>query len=160
MLEAAPGDPVISVDDPRKGDVRDLLDRHLEFARTWTPPEGVHALPADDLADPAITLFSARIHGRLLAIGALKQLDDRHGELKSMHTAATARGHGLGMAMVRHLIAVARDRGLSKISLETGTMDAFAPARSLYSKAGFSPCGPFGDYSESSTSTFMTLLLR
>jgi len=142
---AALGDPVISVDDPRNPDVLELLDQHLQFARTWTPLEGVYALPADELTDPAITLFSARIDGQLVAVGALKQLDDRHGELKSMHTAASARGRGIGMAMVRHLVAVARDRGLTQVSLETGTMDVFAPARSLYSRAGFSPCGPFGD---------------
>ncbi len=118
------------------------------------------ALDADDLLDPAITLFSARIRGQVVGVGALKQLDDRHAELKSMHTAAAARGRGIGLAMVRHLLAVARARGLARVSLETGSMDAFAPARSLYSRAGFSSCGPFGHYPESSTSSFMTLALR
>jgi putative acetyltransferase len=151
---------VIEVDDPRREDVRALLARHLEYAIQTTPPEGVYALDLEGLLDPAITFFSYRVHGELLAIGALKQLGDDHAELKSMHTALAARRRGIGREMVEHLIAVARDRGLARISLETGSMDAFAPARSLYRKAGFVPCGPFGDYPGGHTSSFMTLDLR
>jgi putative acetyltransferase len=150
---------VIAIDDPHAADVRVLLQRHLEFARACTPPEGVHALGADDLVEPAVTFFSFRVDGELLAVGALKQLDGEHGELKSMHTAAPARGRGIGRAMVDHLVGVARDRGLTRVSLETGVMAEFAPARALYASAGFTPCGPFGDYTLSSTSTFMTLEL-
>jgi putative acetyltransferase len=149
----------ITVDDPRAGDVRELLERHLAFAHANTPPEGVHALDVTGLLDPAVTLFSFRRGGELLAVGALKQLDRGHAELKSMHTAQAARGRGIGRAMLDHLIAVARERGCRRVSLETGSMDAFAPARSLYASAGFRLCGPFGDYSPSRTSTFMTLSL-
>jgi len=149
----------IAVDDPRAEDVRGLLECHLQFARTHTPPEGVFALPTAELLDPAITLYSYRRDGELLAVGALKQLGGSHGELKSMHTAQAARGQGIGRAMVDHLIAVARARGLARVSLETGTMAAFAPARALYARAGFTECGPFGDYRASPTSTFMTLAL-
>lgn len=148
---------VINVDDPRAADVRELLRRHLEFARATTPPEGVFALEAGELADPAVTFFSYRMDGELLAVGALKQLDDAHAELKSMHTAQAARGRGIGRAMVDHLLAVARERGLRQVSLETGNMAEFAPARSLYTKTGFMPCGPFGDYEANETSAFMTL---
>ncbi|HXS65734.1 MAG TPA: GNAT family N-acetyltransferase [Streptosporangiaceae bacterium] len=148
---------LIEVDDPRADDVRELLRRHLEWARAITPPEGVFAMEADELADPSVTFFSYRTDGELLAVGALKQLDGEHAELKSMHTAQAARGRGIGRAMVDHLIAVARKRGLSRVSLETGNMAEFTPARSLYSKAGFVPCGPFGDYQANDTSTFMTL---
>jgi putative acetyltransferase len=77
-----------------------------------------------------------------------------------MHTAQAARGRGIGRAMLDHLIGVARERGCLRVSLETGSMDAFAPARSLYANAGFRPCGPFGDYRPSRTSTFMTLSLE
>jgi putative acetyltransferase len=76
-----------------------------------------------------------------------------------MHTAQAARGRGIGRAMVGHLIGVARDRGFRRVSLETGSMAAFAPARSLYASTGFRPCGPFGDYSPSRNSIFMTLSL-
>jgi putative acetyltransferase len=153
-------DAEISTDDPRAGDVRELLERHLEFARLHTPPEDVHALGIDGLLDPAVTFFSIRIGGELLAVGALKQLDAGHAELKSMHTAEAARGRGIGRAMVDHLIWVARERGVSRVSLETGSQPAFAPARSLYARAGFTPCGPFGDYRPSPSSTFMTLELH
>jgi putative acetyltransferase len=76
-----------------------------------------------------------------------------------MHTAEAARGRGIGRAMLDHLLAVARERGCRRVSLETGSMDAFAPARSMYATAGFRPCAPFGDYRPSRNSTFMTLAL-
>lgn len=150
----------ISVDDPRAEDVRELLRRHLVFANTHTPPQDVHALDINGLLDPAVTFFSFRLGGELLGVGALKRLDGHHAELKSMHTAEGARGRGIGRAMVDHLIGVARDRGFRQVSLETGSMPAFAPARSLYAKAGFRPCGPFGSYRPSPSSTFMTLPLN
>jgi putative acetyltransferase len=149
----------IGVDDPNAEDVRDLLRQHLEFARANTPPEDIHALDVDELTGPAVTFYSYRRDGELLAVGALKQLDGRHAELKSMHTAAAARGCGIGRAMVEHLIGVARDHGFSRLSLETGSSPAFAPARSLYAQAGFTPCGPFGDYPPDRGNTFMTLAL-
>jgi putative acetyltransferase len=149
----------IAIDDPRAPDVQALLARHLAFAHQHTPAEGVHALALDGLVDPAVTVFSARRDGQLLAMGALRELDDTHAELKSMHTAEPARGQGIGRAMVEHLLGVARQRGYRRVSLETGSVDAFAPARSLYASAGFAPCRPFGDYQLSPTSAFMTLLL-
>ncbi|MEA2427446.1 MAG: putative acetyltransferase [Thermoleophilaceae bacterium] len=149
----------ISIDDPRADDVRELLERHLAFARLHTPPAEVHALDVDGLADPAVTFFSYRRDGELLGVGALKQLDAHHGELKSMHTAHAARGRGIGRAMTEHLIGVARDRGYRRVSIETGSMPAFAPARSLYARTGFEPCEPFGDYAGSGHSTCMTLWL-
>ena len=152
-------DDEISIDDPQAADVRALLERHLAFATANTPPEDVHALEADGLLDPAITVFSFRRHGELLGVGALRLLDRGHAELKSMHTAEAARGRGIGRALVDHLIAVARDGGIRRVSLETGSTPAFAPARSLYTQAGFQPCGPFGDYRPSPNSTFMTRVL-
>jgi putative acetyltransferase len=152
-------DDEIAVDDPRASDVRELLERHLEFARCTSPPEDTHALDVDGLLDPAVTFFSFRRAGELLAVGALKRLDRGHAELKSMHTVQAARGLGVGRALLGHLIAVARDRGFERLSLETGSMAAFAPARSLYASAGFQPCEPFGDYRPSRNSTFMTLVL-
>jgi putative acetyltransferase len=149
----------IGVDDPNAEDVRELLRRHMEFARDNTPPEDVHALEVSQLVDPGVTFYSYRRDGELLAVGALKQLDGRHAELKSMHTAAEARRSGVGRAMVEHLIGVARDHGFRRVSLETGSTQAFAAARSLYAQAGFTPCGPFGDYPPGRGNTFMTLAL-
>ena len=129
------------------------------FAHEHTPPQDVHALDTGGLLDPSVAFFSYRAAGQLLAVGALKQLDRRHAELKSMHTAQAARGRGIGRTMLTHLIGVARDRGFRRVSLKTGSQAAFAPARSLYASAGFTPCGPFGGYRLSRHSTFMTLLL-
>jgi putative acetyltransferase len=150
----------ISVDDPQADDVRRLLERHLAFANTHSPPEDVHALDVAGLLDPAITFFSFRSNGELLAVGALKRLDEDHAELKSMHTAEEARGRGIGRAMVDHLLGIARQRGFRRVSLETGSMAAFVPARSLYASVGFEECAPFGDYFASPNSTCMTLSLE
>jgi len=150
----------MAVDDPRAEDVRALLERHLAFARANTPPEDVHALGVDDLVDPAVTFFSFRVRGEVLGVGALKRLDRHQAELKSMHTAEAARGRGIGRAMVEHLVGVARDRDFRRVSIETGSTPPFAPARSLYARAGFRPCGPFGDYRPSPNSAFMTLSLH
>lgn len=147
----------ITIDDPRAADVRGLLERHLEFAALHTPPEDVHAFGVEQLIDRTVTFFSFRQCGQVLAVGALKRLDDQHAELKSMHTAAEARGRGIGRVMLDHLLRVARDHGFRRVSLETGSMAAFAPARALYAGAGFRPCEPFGHYQPSRNSTFMTL---
>ncbi len=152
-------DGVISIDDPRADDVRRLLQRHLAFANRHSPPEDVHALDLPGLLDPALTFYSFRHDGTLLGIGALKLLSADHGELKSMHTAEAARGQGIARAMVAHLLGVAQERGLTRVSLETGSMAAFAPARSLYASVGFVSCGAFGDYAPSPNSTFMTRAL-
>ena len=149
----------IEIDDPRRDDVRALLDQHLLFAAGNTPPENIHALELDELLDPTITFFSVRADGELLGIGAVKELDAEHFELKSMHTAATARRRGVGRALVDHLVAVAAARGARRVSLETGTAPAFEPARSLYAAMGFVPCGPFGEYTETPDNTFMTRVL-
>ena len=150
----------ISIGDPRAADVRALLERHLVFANLHSPPEAVHALDVAGLLDPAITFYSFRLNGELLAVGALKRLDQEHAELKSMHTAEEARRRGIGRAMLDHLLGAARERGFRRVSLETGSMAAFAPARAMYTRAGFTECAPFGDYFPSPNSTCMTLSLE
>ena len=152
-------DGVISADDPRAPDVRALLERHMAAMLAATPPEHAFALDVDGLLDPAISFFSFRADGELLAVCALKRLDARHGEIKSMHTTAAARGRGVGRAMLNHLLGVARAEGLRRVSLETGTIAEFAPARALYESAGFTACEPFADYQPSEDNCFMTLSL-
>jgi putative acetyltransferase len=152
-------DGQIAVDDPEKPDIGALLDHHRRFALAQTPPKHSFALNADGLLDPAVTLYSFRAHGSLLCIGAIKRLGPDHAEIKSMHTAEAARGRGIGRAMLTHLLDVARARGFRWVSLETGTMEAFAPARALYESAGFVPCAPFADYRPSEDNLFMTLEL-
>lgn len=151
---------MIDVDDPRADDVRALLEVHLGFARAVTPPEGVFALDIDGLLHPTVTFVSARQGGQLLGVGALKELEASHGELKSMHTIEATRRQGVGRALVQHLLSVAADRNYERVSLETGTEDAFAPARAFYSKLGFTACDRFGQYVDSPTSACMTIVLK
>jgi putative acetyltransferase len=152
-------DPVIAVDDPRRQDVTALLERHLAFSHEVTPEGHVHALDVERLLDPSVTFFAARREGELLGVSALRELDALHGEVKSMHTAPTARRQGVGRAMVEYLLEIARARGYERVSLETGTMEAFAPARELYAVMGFTPCTPFGEYTANPHSVCMTLPL-
>jgi putative acetyltransferase len=150
----------INIDDPRAADVHTLLGLHLAHMKSLSPPENVFALDVTGLLDPTVTLYSCRRASELLGIGALKDLGDGHGEIKSMHTAATARRGGIGRAMLTHLIAVARTRGYRLLSLETGSMVGFQAARAMYASAGFTECRAFGDYAPSPYSTFMELPLR
>jgi putative acetyltransferase len=152
-------DEQITVDDPREPDVRALPERHRAFALAQTPPEHSFALDLDELPDPAVTFFGFRAHGILPGIGAIKCPGPDHAEIKSMHTAEAARGRGIGRAMLTHLLEAARTRGLRRVSLETGTTAAFAPARALYRRAGFILCGPFAGYQPSEDNLFTTLEL-
>ena len=147
---------VVAGDHPLAADVTALLQRHLAFTHASSPPDDVHALDVPALVEPSITFVSARRAGALLGIGALKQLDSEHVEVKSMHTATEARGQGIGRLVLDHLLEVARAAGAHRVSLETGTQEVFAPARSLYTTAGFVPCEPFADYRPSPQSTFLT----
>ena len=150
--------PDIRIDDPRAAHVADLLAYHLAELR-GEMAEFAFALDAGGLSSPDITFWTAW-HGDVLAgFVALKQLADGSGELKSMRAAPAARGTGVGRALLAHVIAQARARGLSRIDLETGTAALHAPARSLYRSAGFVDCGPFGDYRASPYNQFMTLPL-
>ena len=149
----------VAADDPRRPQVRALLQRHLAFCLSETPPEHSFALDADALADPAVTFFSYTDDGAVLGVGAIKELDPGHGELKSMHTAAEARGRGVGRAVLDHLLSVARSRGYRRVSLETGTTPGFAAARALYARAGFAPAEPFGGYQRTEDNTFYSRTL-
>jgi len=149
----------LDIVDPRTAEVADLVRTHLSFAHETTPPEHVWALGVEGLVDPSVTLYGARRGGVLVGMGALRELDPAHAELKSMHVRAAARGNGIGQLILDRLLAVARERGYQRVSLETGTMDAFAPARRMYERAGFTPCPPFGEYTDNPHSLCMTLLL-
>ena len=150
---------VIAEEDPRGDDVRALLARHIALAYEFTPPEDVFALDIDGLVDPAITFFTARLNGSLVGMGAIKELDPAHGELKSMHTVASSRRQGIGEALVGHLLGVAAGRKYRRVSIETGNTEDYLPARSMYAKAGFVHCPPFGEYVNSGTSFCMTIEL-
>jgi putative acetyltransferase len=140
--------------------VQRLLADHATDMYATSPAESVHALDLDALRAPGVAFWSAWDEDSAVGCGALKTLDHDEVELKSMRTAATARGKGVGTAMVRHLLDEARRRGSKRVLLETGSQDFFAPARRLYERHGFSPRGPFADYVEDPHARFYELVLR
>jgi putative acetyltransferase len=149
----------IREDDLTGPDVAALLRLHLDEMHQWSPPESVHAMPVERLRAPDVTFYTAWDGDRLAACGALKQLDPRHGEIKSMRADPAWRGKGAGKAILLQLLAEARTRGYTRLSLETGSTDEFAPARGLYASHGFGECGPFTGYGEDPFSIFMTRTL-
>ena len=135
---------------------RNLIARHLAGMRANSPPESVHALDIDGLRGPDMTFWSVWVADEIAGCGALKQLDDRRGEIKSMRVADKFLGRGVGRAILMHLIAEARARGMASLWLETGSTDDFIPALRLYESAGFKRCGPFDQYIDDPFSVFMT----
>ncbi|WP_290557497.1 GNAT family N-acetyltransferase [Aestuariivita sp.] len=144
---------------PSETDVAALLRTHLDLMRAASPPESCHVMDPVSLVDAKAQLFALRADQDLLGICALVMISPDHGEIKSMHTAAVARGRGVARALLRHVIGVARDAGVSRLSLETGSDDALAPARALYLAEGFAECPPFGSYVVDPLSVYMTRLL-
>jgi len=144
------------LDDP---DVLALLREHLQGMADHSPPESIHALDVGGLKAPRITFWTMRDGSEVLGCIALKQLDERHGEIKSMRTASAHLRKGVGAALLEHLVAEARRRGYERLSLETGSGPGFEAAHALYRKFGFVECGPFADYREGPFSRFMTIVL-
>jgi len=133
-----------------------LVREHLQGMSSLSPPESVHALGLAALRQPDITFWSAWLDGQLAGCAALKALDPDHGEIKSMRTVARHLRKGVAAAMLAHILAEARRRSYSRLSLETGAIEAFAPAHRLYARFGFRRCGPFASYPDNSFSVFMT----
>ncbi len=150
----------IRIDNLRGAETTALLEMHLAHMRAISPPESVHALDLEKLRKPDITFWTIWRGDELVGCGALRELDPTHGEIKSMHTLATARGLGIGRKMVEHILTTARERGYTRLSLETGATEDFIAARTLYQSFGFVPCPPFGDYFEDPFSAHMTLELE
>ena len=150
---------LIRRDDLTGPEVRELLEEHLRHMHEITPAQSVHALDLSGLRKPEISFWTAWDGADLLGCGALRELDPTHAEIKSMRTARRHWRKGVGRAMLTHIIAEARDRAYTRLSLETGAMDAFTPAHRLYEGFGFVSCGPFGDYPDDPNSRFYTLEL-
>lgn len=144
------------LDDP---DVIALLGEHLQGMADHSPPESIHALDVDGLRAPDITFWTMRDDDVVVGCIALKELDRRHGEIKSMRTASAYLRKGVGAALLEHLVAEARRRRYERLSLETGSGSGFEAAHALYRKFGFGYCGPFGDYREDPFSRFMTMVM-
>jgi putative acetyltransferase len=137
-------------------DVRSLISQHFAEMQAGSPPEACHVLPVDALRDPRIRFFTLREDGALLGCGALKRLGEGHGEIKSMRTANAVLGRGVGRALLNHLIAAARQEGMFRLNLETGSTEQFAAALHLYEREGFERCGPFGSYADTPFTRFYT----
>jgi len=149
----------ICIDDPRRSEVASLLREHLDEMAVHSPPESIHALDIEGLCSSDVTFWTASAGSQLLGCGALLELDSRHGEVKSMRTAARHLREGVGTRILEHIIAEAERRSYERLSLETGSMEAYAPARALYSRFGFEFCEPFASYGRDPNSVFMTLTL-
>ena len=146
----------IRIDDLTGDAVARLLSEHHEEMHEHSPPESIHALDLDGLRAPDVTFWSAWVDGALAGCGALKELDSSHGEIKSMRTTYSHRRQGVAAKILQHILDEAASRSYTRLSLETGSMEAFAPARNLYERVGFEICGPFADYMSDPNSVFMT----
>ena len=146
----------IRLDDLSSPAVVGLLHEHLQSMSLHSPPESIHALDIEALRKPEITFWSVWQNAELMGCGAIKQLDSLHGEIKSMRTASMHLRKGVGAFLMRHILEEAKRRSYHRLSLETGSAKAFAPAHQLYARFGFHACGPFADYVEDPYSVFMT----
>ena len=146
----------IKLDDLTGTEIAKLLNSHLTSMAEHSPPESIHALNLEELKNEDITFWSVWDGNELVGCGALKELDEKHGEVKSMKTSPRHLRKGVASRMLAHIINVAIARNYKKLSLETGSMDAFKPAQKLYESFGFQYCKPFADYKEDPNSVFMT----
>ena len=146
----------IKIDDLSGSKIAEFLEGHIRDMKSVSPPESKHALDLDGLRKPEITFWTVWKDNRLIGCGAIKELDADHAEIKSMRTDAEYRGSGVASKLLEHILKEARLRGYRRISLETGSMPFFKPARNLYAKYGFVNCAPFSTYKEDPNSVFMT----
>jgi len=146
----------IRVGELRNKEVIALLQEHHKDMLSHSPVESVHALDLNALEAPDITFWSFWINNKLAGVGALKEIDAEHGEIKSMRTSTNHLRQGVAGKLLEHIIKQANIRSYKRLSLETGTMDVFLPAHKLYQLFGFQECEPFGDYKEDPYSMFMT----
>ena len=149
----------IRLDKLRSREIIGLLNEHLHSMALHSPPESVHALDLEGLRQPNVSFWSAWDGMELLGCGAIKELDGRHGEIKSMRTASGHLRKGVASALLEHILSEAGKRSYQRLSLETGSAPAFAPARKMYARFGFLPCEPFADYGPDPHSVFMTRTL-
>lgn len=149
----------IVIDDLTGPEIAALLEEHTAELRSISPPKSKHALDLDGLRNPGITFWTVWNEATLVGCGALQALDGEHAELKSMRVASGHTRRGIASMLLRHIVDEARARGYRRLSLETGSMPFFEPARNLYRKHGFEECGPFDQYVADPNSVFMTLTL-
>jgi putative acetyltransferase len=145
----------IKVDDLSGSEIAEFLEEHIREMKSVSPPESKHALDLEGLRKPEVTFWTVWDNDLLIGCGAMKELEANRAEIKSMRTIASYRGKGIASTLLKHLLAEAKQRGYHQISLETGSMPFFEPARNLYAKYGFEYCAPFSTYREDPNSVFM-----
>jgi putative acetyltransferase len=146
----------IKIDDLFGSEISEFLEEHIREMKSVSPPESKHALDLEGLRKPEITFWTVWDDDRLVGCGAIKKLDAERAEIKSMRTIASYRKQGIASMLLQHILNEAKQRGYRYISLETGSMPFFEPARNLYAKNGFEYCAPFSTYREDPNSIFMT----
>lgn len=163
----------IRIDDLSGLEIKQLLLEHLNDMFATSPAESVHALDLSELRKADICFWTVwttdnsqtkaannNTKQQLLGCGALKTIDAKHGEIKSMRTTNAARNKGVASTLLSHILNVATQQGLGTVSLETGSMDFFEPARKLYIKHGFDYCEPFAGYELDPNSVYMAKTLN
>jgi putative acetyltransferase len=146
----------VEIDDLSGFEIAEFLEEHIREMKSVSPPESKHALDLEGLRKPEITFWTVWDNSRLIGCGAIKELDANHAEIKSMRTAISCRGKGVASMLLQHILNEAKLRGYQRISLETGSMPFFEPARNLYAKYGFENCESFSTYREDPNSICMT----
>jgi len=149
----------IKQDDLTGSAIKALLQEHLTDMYATSPAESVHALDIPSLKTANITFWTIWQQQTLAGCAALNKIDTKHAEIKSMRTAKAFKNQGIASSMLKYLIEHAKQAGFERISLETGSMEYFKPARQLYEKYGFEYCPPFASYDEDVNSVFMSLSL-
>jgi len=149
----------IRIGELRNKDVISLLQEHHKDMLSHSPLESVHALDLNALEAPDITFWSLWLDNKLAGVGALKEIEIGHGEIKSMRTSTDHLRKGVAGKLLDQIISQANIRSYKRLSLETGTMNVFLPAQKLYQQFGFKTCKPFGNYKEDPYSMFMTKIL-
>jgi putative acetyltransferase len=150
---------IIKIDDLRGSEIAELLQEHLDHMYSVSPAASVHALDIEELRQPGITFWSAWEGNDLCGCGAMKRIDEKHVELKSMRTAQAHLRKGVALQILNTIIIEAKNRGYQKLYLETGPQAAFAPARTMYLNRGFKICEPFPGYIHDEYSVFMSFNL-
>ena len=147
----------IRIDDLLDPRIEAFLEEHIRDMQSVSPPESKHALDLEELKAPDVVFWSVWKKQELVGCAALKRLDASHAEIKSMRVDSSKRGQGIASRLLTHILDEAAARGYHKLSLETGSMEFFQPARKLYENFGFKYCAPFADYVEDPNSVFMSL---
>jgi len=140
-------------------EVHDLLVKHFIELRSVSPEGSAHVLDITGLKDPSIKFWSLWEEDELMGIGALKFLDEEHGEFKSIRVNDKFKNNGNGLKVINHLINEAKNLAVKKLSLETGAGKFFTPARKLFVKCGFKTCNPFSHYKDDINSVYMSMLI-